>query len=142
MASCNSIRARRGDTKNYVRWCSWVSLLRLLNGLHVHRCSWLFADSCRRSCHDSCQALSNDTMGRFEPSATGLSLLVLAFCVLRLRVRCLYLRPVFYLNMLALLHRYCIRGYGIWGLLLLYCCRLLAKLYHILDVVCFIANHL
>jgi hypothetical protein len=104
MASYNSTRIRRGDTKNYVRWCSWISLLRLLKGLHVHRCSWLFADGCRRSCHDSCQALSNDMMGRFELSANVLYVFVVTFCVLKLSARCLCLRSIFRLNMLALLH--------------------------------------
>ena len=40
----------------------------------------------------------------FELSATGLSLFVVAFCALQLSVRCLSLRSIFYLNMLALLH--------------------------------------
>ncbi len=41
----------------------------------------------------------------FELSATALSVFVVAFCVLLLRVRCLYLRSLFSLNMLVLLHR-------------------------------------
>lgn len=40
----------------------------------------------------------------FEPSATGLPLFVVAFCALQLSVRCLSLRALFSLNMLALLH--------------------------------------
>jgi hypothetical protein len=55
--------------------------------------------------HDSCQALSNDTMGRFELSATGLSVCAVAFRVLQLSAHCSSLRSIFYLNMLALLHR-------------------------------------
>ena len=39
-----------------------------------------------------------------EPSATALSLFVVAFCVLALRARCLSLRALFSLNLLALLH--------------------------------------
>ena len=40
-----------------------------------------------------------------EPLATALSLFVVAFCVLALRARCLSLRSLFSLNLLALLHR-------------------------------------
>jgi hypothetical protein len=43
-------------------------------------------------------------MGRFEHSATGLSLFVGVFRVLKLPARCLSLRAIFYLNLLALLH--------------------------------------
>jgi|SRR5215469_108935 len=42
---------------------------------------------------------------RFEPSATGLSLFVVAFCVLTLLARCLYRHAFVYLKPLALLHR-------------------------------------
>jgi hypothetical protein len=42
--------------------------------------------------------------GRFELWANGLSLFVVAFCVLKLSTRCIYLRSIFFLNMLALLH--------------------------------------
>src|SRR6266566_9254762 len=38
------ICCRKGDTKNIVRQCSWVFLLRLLERLNVRRCSRLFAD--------------------------------------------------------------------------------------------------
>ena len=41
----------------------------------------------------------------FELSTTALSLFVVAFCVLALRDRCLSLRSLFSLNLLALLHR-------------------------------------
>src|SRR2546421_12729312 len=41
----------------------------------------------------------------FELSATGLSLFFGAFCALQLSARCLSLRALFCLNMLALLHR-------------------------------------
>src|SRR5438270_13928939 len=41
----------------------------------------------------------------FELSATALSVFVVAFCVLKLSTRCLCLRAIFYLNLLALLHR-------------------------------------
>ena len=44
-------------------------------------------------------------MRGFELSATALSLFVGAFCVLPLRARCLSLRALCYLNLLALLHR-------------------------------------
>jgi hypothetical protein len=40
-----------------------VSFLWLLEGLHVHGCSWLFAEGCR----GSCQASLNDAVGGFEP---------------------------------------------------------------------------
>ena len=40
-----------------------------------------------------------------EPIANGLSLFAVAFCVLQLRVHCLYLRSIVSFNMLALLHR-------------------------------------
>jgi len=49
--------------KNIVRWCSWVSFLWLLEGLHVHRCSRLFTEGCRGSCHASL----NEAVGGFEP---------------------------------------------------------------------------
>jgi len=78
-------------------------------------------------------------MGRFELSANVLYVFVVAFCVLQLRTCCLYLRSIFYLNILALLHRCYMRGYGIVGLVLLSCCRFLAKSDQILDVVCFMA---
>ena len=51
-------------------------------------------------------------MGRFEPSATGLPLFVVAFCVLKLSACCLYLRSIFPLNVLALLH--CCYMEGLW----------------------------
>lgn len=51
-------------------------------------------------------------LGVFELSATGLSLFVVAFCVLQLSARCWYLRSIFPLNVLALLHR-CYRE-GLW----------------------------
>jgi hypothetical protein len=40
-----------------------------------------------------------------EPLTTGLSLFVGAFCALRLSICCLFLRAVFCLHVLALLHR-------------------------------------
>jgi len=49
-------------------------------------------------------------VGRFELSATGLYVFVGAFCVLQLRARCLYLRSIFPLNVLALLHRCYMEG--------------------------------
>jgi hypothetical protein len=67
------------------------------------------------------------------------SVFVVAFCVLKLSAHCLYLRSIFYLNMLALLHRCYMERLWDTGLLLLYCYRFLAKLYHILDVICFMA---
>ena len=47
----------------------------------------------------------NEEVGRFELSAIALSLFVGAFCALTLRARCLSLRSLIYLNVLALLHR-------------------------------------
>jgi hypothetical protein len=91
---------RKQDTKNIVRWCSWVFLLWLLEGLHVYGCLWLFAEGCR----GSCQASLNDAVGGIELLVTVFSLFVVAFCVLAVRTRCLYLRALFCLNMLALLH--------------------------------------
>jgi hypothetical protein len=41
----------------------------------------------------------------FELSAIGLSLFAVAFRALTLRASCLSLRSIFYLNLLALLHR-------------------------------------
>jgi hypothetical protein len=41
----------------------------------------------------------------FEPSATGLLLFAGAFHVLKLPAHCLSLHAIFYLNLLALLHR-------------------------------------
>ena len=75
--------------------------------------------------------------GRFELSATALSLFVGAFGVLPLCARCLSLRSLFFLNMLALLHRCYIWRLWNMGVLLLYYWRLLAKLYYILDVAFF-----
>jgi hypothetical protein len=40
-----------------------------------------------------------------EPSATAFSVFVVAFCALQLPARCLSLRALFCLNLLALLHR-------------------------------------
>ena len=52
------------------------------------------------SCHEK-----ESLAGGFEPSATGLSLFALAFYALQLSTRCLSLRALFCLNLLALLHR-------------------------------------
>ena len=94
------------------------------------------------SCQNSCQASLNDTAGGFEPSATGLSLFAVAFCALQLRTRCLYLRALFCLNMLALLHRCYMKKLwdrGIIAALLLEGPR---KIIRYLDVLCFMACYL
>jgi len=62
-----------------------------------------------------------------EPSATALSLFVVAFCVLALRARCLSLRSPFSLNLLALLHCCYMERFWDMGLVLLSCCRFLAN---------------
>src|SRR5258708_29062618 len=95
----------RGDSRNIVRGCSWLSLLCLLMWFDVRQCSRLFGDGCRRSCQLSCQASSNDSARGFELPAPCLWLFVVAFCGLQLRVHCLYLRSIVSLNMPALLHR-------------------------------------
>jgi hypothetical protein len=43
-------------------------------------------------------------VGGFELSASVLYVFVVAFCVLAVRARCLCLRSIFSLNLLALLH--------------------------------------
>ena len=48
----------------------------------------------------------------FEFSANGLYVFVVAFCVLQLSARCLHLRSIFPLNVLALLHGGTL-GYGV-----------------------------
>jgi len=50
------------------------------------------------------QAIDDVLKTGIEPSATALYVFVVAFCVLKLRARCLCLRAIFRLNMLALLH--------------------------------------
>jgi hypothetical protein len=85
---------RKGDSRNLVRGCSWISLLCLLRRFGVRQCSRLFSGGCRRSC----QASSNDAVGRFELPTPCLWLFVVAFCGLQWRA-------LFYLNMLALLYR-------------------------------------
>ena len=60
MANYNSTRIRRGDTARSVSGCSWLFSLRLLEGPRVHRCSWLFADGCRRSCQRSAKVFLID----------------------------------------------------------------------------------
>jgi len=74
-----------------------------------------------------------------ELLATVFSLFVVAFCVLAVRTRCLSLRAIFCLNMLALLHCCYMERLHDMGLFLLSCGRFLTKLYHILDLVCFMA---
>jgi hypothetical protein len=74
------------------RSCSFF--LWLLEGLHIHLHRKAFL-----------RVLSSLACGvgarGFELSATGLYVFVAAFCVLTLSVRCLYLRSIFYLNMLG-----------------------------------------
>src|SRR5436309_7196078 len=63
----------------------------------------------------------------FELSAPALSLFVVAFCALQLRARCLSLRALFCLNMLALLHRCYMERFWDMGVLSLSCWRFLAN---------------
>src|SRR5438132_8008204 len=77
-----------------------------------------------------------------ELSATVLSLFVVAFCALQLSARCLSLRALFCLNLLALLHRCYMERLRDMRSLMLSCCRFLAIFYHILGVICFIASKL
>jgi len=81
-------------------------------GLGIPTVQWILSGVI---CQDSCQDSSNDMVGGFELPAPCLWLFVVAFCGLQLRVRCLYLRVIFYLHLLALLHRcYMERLWGRW----------------------------
>ena len=74
-----------------------------------------------------------------EPSTTVLLLFVVAFGALLVRTRYLSLRSLFCLNLLALLHCCYMERFWDMGVSVALLLEVSRKLYHILDVVCFMA---